>query len=184
MAKEAGNLFKNPDLSRIEDGMPVAWPVGGVTDPENYRVAMQHDIKGEPNVLQMFSNAAETSRYISQVLSVEPGALYEWRAKIYQEGGRALMWVKGLADASGQPVSWEARTYLSSYLGNPLYPDFVSADKMRGSNASGWRTEKVTFRVPKNVVSIRFSIGVYFSTGDLRIGPMELLRLPDVAGKN
>lgn len=159
--------------------MPVAWPLSGVTDPENYRVNMQHDIMGEPNVVQMRTDMAETSRYIAQERSVEPGGSYEWRARIYQVGGRGLMWAVGLNDADGQPVSWETRNYLSSYIGHALYPDFVSGEVMRGSGEKGWRTETLKFQVPDNVVKMRFSIGVYFAVGDLRIGSMELVRLSD-----
>lgn len=173
------NLLKNGALSEMTGAMPVHWPLGGVTDVENYKVSVVKDVHGEPVAVEMYSHMAETSRYISQEVEVEPGATYEWRAKINQEGGRGLMWVKGLSDAAGNPVSWEARTYLISYDGHPLYPDFVEGRLMRGSGKGGWREEKVDFKVPENVAKVRLSIGVYFSTGTLRLGPMKLVKLSD-----
>ncbi len=174
----AEDLFTNGNLAALENGHPTGWPLGGVTDPENYEVQTLTDGPAEaPVSVRMVSHMAETSRYLSQQLPVEPGASYQWRARVSQNGGRGLMWVAAVADPTGNPVNWEARTYLSSYIGHPLYPRFVSGDKMRGSDAKGWREEMVSFTVPKNVARVRFSIGIYFSTADLRVGPMSLTKL-------
>ncbi len=176
-ASENQNLLKNPDLSKIEDGMPADWILGDVADPENYIVTMQHDVLGESHSVQFVTTMAETSRYLTQDIHLQPGASYEWRVKVYQKAGRGFVWVKAIKDTSGKPISWQKYIFLNSYFGHPLYPNFVSAEKMRGAGVAGWRSEKVAFQMPDNISEVRLSIGVYFSNSDLYIGPMELVQL-------
>ncbi len=172
------NLLSNPDLSVISDELPADWKLTEVTDPENYTVTVRKDNLGVPWSVQFVTTMAETSRYLTQELALEPGGHYEWSAKVYQNGGRGFMWVKALKATDGSDVSWQQYLFLNSYAGHPLYPDFVPASQMRGAGIAGWRTEKVRFKLPENISEVRLSIGVYFSNSDLNIGPMELIQLP------
>ncbi len=174
----AGNLLLNPDLTRIDGELPAHWSLTEVTDPENYTVTVRQNILGVPSSVQFVTTMAETSRYLTQVVKLEPGASYEWRAKVYQNGGRGFMWVKAVKDLKGEQISWQRYIFLNSYIGHPLYPDFASARQMRGAGVAGWRTETVRFDLPENLSEVRFSIGVYFSNADLNIGPMSLHKLP------
>lgn len=170
------NILKNPGFSDA---------AGFMKDWEFFAMAeevfdLTYDKKEK--AVDLESSGTEYSAYLNQVVSVKPDTEYILRVNIRHFKGRCLLWVVGLDDKK-EPILQQWTKYLISFVGNPLVPDFIRREYMYGDEDSSWKIEELRFkteaspRTGKKASYVRVNVGIYFSTGKIKVRKIELIEL-------
>ncbi|MBI4024062.1 MAG: hypothetical protein HY360_03720 [Verrucomicrobia bacterium] len=174
------NLLTNPDFQSGE-GTPADWTFESGA-PETFEVRRVTNYFGRSAAMEIRSLGADTSGYLVQMVPVKSSTWHRFSVMVRQRGGRGLLWINAL-DARRQPVAFDVREYLISFLGHPLVPRFVSKERMRGSDREEWREAVVNFFTKSSdsnaadIACVKVNIGSYFSVSHMWFSDARLIQL-------